>query len=155
MTLQTPLPTEYLHGDITVKMVDPASPATVPYVIRRAMPFDVVVDWYLDGQVANLIGPADARWHLHVMAHAVDGGPEPAPNLLADVLLPLSDELDPKPDRPREYRSTTRIPAGTLREGLFQIVAFIKYDNGAGLFYGMAGFAETPIFEIVESEVEA
>lgn len=152
MTLQTVLPPEFLRGEITIEVLDSADPDTTPYVIRKTDDFDVRVHWYLDGSFANVIGPPDAVWHLAVVAHALAGDMAKERTLLLNESIPLTQEVPPKPQLPRDYCALRKMAAGTLELGLYQLSASVSFDDGTGNAHGIAGFAETPVIQIMPGE---
>jgi hypothetical protein len=75
----------------------------------------------------------------------------PTPLVLGKLVKAMSDEESPVPNLPREYVCKVAVDAGAMAPGLYQLAAYVVFDDGFGLSYGMTGFVEIPIFEIVKA----
>jgi hypothetical protein len=146
-TFQTPAPLPYLNGAVSVELLDPDT-GTSPLIIRSTDAFEIKVSWSLDGSLANLIGGLSAMWHLTVVADPLEA---PTPLVLGKCDKAMADEESPVPNLPREYVCKLAVAPGTMAPGLYQLAAYVVFDDGFGLSYGMTGFVEIPIFEIVKA----
>lgn len=127
-------------GRITVKPLDPAEPGTTPYIIHTADPFEVEVDWSIEGPTASYLG---GRWNLRLYISPADGVAQTT-GLLQQKYVPLSNTASLP--LPRKYMHKFNIGANVVKEGVYHMTVVLTYDNG-GPQLEMAAFAEIPFIE--------
>ncbi|RME49230.1 MAG: hypothetical protein D6791_01225 [Chloroflexi bacterium] len=128
----------FLTGTISHTVQDPAGINPPSTVIQTDDPWNVQVQWSIDGVAAWLLG---GEWHLRVFAESIGPGPEV---LLGTATVPLAT-VPPPP--PRNFTHTINVPAGTLPEGTYRLVTVINYTNG-GVPAEMAGFDDGTVIQL-------
>lgn len=132
-----------MTGTISIKPLDPMAPGTTPYIIQTDNPFEILVEWGVDGPSAPYLG---GRWHVRLYISPADGV-SPKHGLIADDFVPVT--AAPSLPRPRRYSKKFPIAAGTPA-GVYHMTAVLTYDNG-GPQLEMAGFAEIPFIEFYDA----
>jgi hypothetical protein len=147
-----------ISGDVTtVTVIDPA--LTFPgfevgnHVLDSTKPFQVKVDWVIQGFLAPLwLQALGGNWDVSVYAESLGGGNE--------IRLGSNDAVAADPNV-LSYTATIDVQGGLLQEhapgtdvgGIYKLVVAVFLDsNLPGQGFDMIGFNEGPIVQ-VESPV--
>jgi hypothetical protein len=126
-------------------------------VLDPSRPFDIKVDWQMDGYIAELwlsaLAVASPDWIVTAYAESVGPGPE---QILATVNVPVLPLPSASP--PFDYSVTITVPPNTLAEenpgnplvsGVYKLVVTVFLDSVFGSpGYDVMGFAEGPIVKV-------
>jgi hypothetical protein len=126
-------------------------------VLDPTQPFDIRVDWKIDGNVAELwlsaLAVASPDWVVTAYAESVGPGPEKILVAQNVPVLPL-----PSANPPFAYSTTLTVPPGSLDEenpgdplvsGVYKLVVTVFLDSIFGAQgYDIMGFAEGPVIKV-------
>jgi hypothetical protein len=128
-----------LNGDISVQVIDFAEPASPQTIIEINDPWQVKVDWDLNGLAAPAFG---GDWEVAAFLEDMEGH-TPEPGKVASVTVPLGSV---PPAFARHYTTNMTIPKGKVPEGLYKLNVVITYSN-MGVRLEMAAFTEGPLLQ--------
>jgi hypothetical protein len=126
-------------------------------VLNPQAPFDIKVDWQIDGNIAELwlsaLAVASPNWIVTAYAESIGPGPEVILVVKDVPVLPL-----PSASAPFDYTATLTVPANTLPEenpgdplvsGVYKLVVTVFLDSTFGApGYDVMGFAEGPVVKM-------
>jgi hypothetical protein len=126
-------------------------------VLDPTQPFDIRVDWKIDGNIAELwlsaLAVASPDWIVTAYAESVGPGPEVIIATQNVAVNPL-----PSANPPFEYSTTLTVAPGTLAEenpgdplvsGVYKLVVTVFLDSVFGSpGYDIMGFAEGPVVKV-------
>jgi hypothetical protein len=125
-------------------------------VIDPTKPFDILVEWEIDGNIAELwlsaLAVASPNWVVTAYAESVGPGPEL-------ILVAQDVPVNPLPSAnpPFKYATTLTVPPNTLEEenpgdplvsGVYKLVVTVFLDSVFGSpGYDIMGFAEGQVIK--------
>jgi hypothetical protein len=155
------VPTGFLTitGDFTSAVLVNEVPAigVGNLVLDPTQPFDIKVDWKIDGNIAELwlsaLAVASPDWVVTAYAESVGPGPEKILVAKNVPVLPL-----PSANPPFAYSTTLTVPPNSLDEenpgnplvsGVYKLVVTVFLDSVFGQpGYDIMGFAEGPVVKV-------
>ena len=148
-----------ITGDFTAAVLVEEVPAVGVgnLVLDPTQPFDIKVEWAIDGNIAELwltaLAVASPDWIVTAYAESVGPGPE---LIVGTVNVPVNPL--PSANAPFEYSATITVPPGTLAEenpgdptvsGVYKIVVTVFLNSVLGAFgLDIVGFAEGQVIKV-------
>jgi hypothetical protein len=143
-----------LHGNVTrLDVQDPTEAGERTSLIELGDPFDVVVDWTLQGPFTPVVG---GTWELSLYIDDIDGKGPTSGQLGAtqNVAVKAGPGTPPVQQGPVKFS----IPGGAVGAGLYQLVVTINHRAQGfppGSLTEMVGFAESTPVKFTPAVVES
>jgi len=148
-----------ITGDFTAAVLVEEVPAfgVGNLVLDPTQPFDIKVEWAIDGNVAELwltaLSVASPDWIVTAYAESVGPGPELIVGTVNVPVLPFASA-----NAPFQYSTTITVPPNTLAEenpgdptvsGVYKLVVTVFLDSNLGsLGYDMMASATGPVIKV-------
>lgn len=137
-------------GTVAISETPPAPEIAYPPVtiIQRDHPWQLQVDWSINGLPAQLLG---GKWHVSAFIESIGGGFEGQVGATVDVDLSTAPAL-----LNRAYSATINVPAANtipgFNAGAYRLTVLVNYSN-LGVPGEIAGVEELPVMQFYNAPV--